>query len=160
MMSKNVEFFNHHLKISLETMIKMMKFLEMDPFHSDHASILILLGAIYMKTKYKMALKCCFLAQKITAGLYRKVPRNLDFILAVNVMTSIALLKIGKPKEAHEFILIAEMAIEGIIQATYGKLISKKDELNDDSKDFGEQIESSVPTAPKGKKVGFELGSP
>ena len=62
-----------------------------------------------------MALKCCFLAQKITASLDRKIPRNLDFILAVNVMTSIVLLKIRKPKEALEFIKIAESAIEGII---------------------------------------------
>ena len=159
MMSKNVEFFHHHLRISLETMTKMMRLLEMDPYHTDHASILILLGAIYMKTKYKMALKCCFLAQNITANLDQKVPRNLDFILAINVITSIVLLKIGKPKEAHDFILIAEMAIEGIIQAVYGKSLIKKDELNDDSKDIGEQIDSSNPTPVKGKKVEFQLAS-
>lgn len=97
MMNNNVELFHHHLGISLSTMIKSMKLLEVDPFHTDQATILILLGTLYMKTKYKMALKCCFMAQKITASLDRKIARNLDFILAVNVITSIVLLKIGKP---------------------------------------------------------------
>jgi hypothetical protein len=62
-----------------------------------------------------MALKCCLLAQKITASLDRKIPRNLDFVLAVNTITALVLLKVGKAAEAYDFVLIAESAVMDLI---------------------------------------------
>jgi hypothetical protein len=82
-----------------------------------------LLATLYVKNKFKMALKCCLLAQKITANLDRKLPRNLDFILSVNLITSIVLLKIGKPVEAFDFILIAENAVESLFMSNLFKPI-------------------------------------
>jgi hypothetical protein len=62
MMNKNVELFQKHLNLCLETITKMMRLLETDPYHKDQSVILILLASLYMRNRFKMSLKCCFLA--------------------------------------------------------------------------------------------------
>ena len=55
-----------------------------------------------------MMLTSVFAAQRITSSLDRDLPRNLDYIVAVNTLSALILTKIGKADEALEFILAAE----------------------------------------------------
>ena len=57
-------------------------------------------------------------AQKITSKLDQSSPRNMDYILSVNVMTALILLKINKPKHAMEFLQIADRMAELLVEAT------------------------------------------
>lgn len=58
--------------------------------------------------RYKAALACIHRAQGITSELDQSVPRNKDFILAVNLITAYVLLKIGRPRQSLAFLSIAE----------------------------------------------------
>jgi hypothetical protein len=58
--------------------------------------------------KYRAGLKANYAAQTIVSELEESMPRNLDYLLAVNTLTSYLLLLIKKPTEALEFIRIAE----------------------------------------------------
>ena len=79
----------------------------------------MLLGFVYMQTKkYKLALKMISQAQKITSKMDQQSPRNVDYILSVNVMTALILLKINKPKHALEFLKIADRMAELLVEAT------------------------------------------
>lgn len=60
------------------------------------------------KKKYKTGLKSIYAAQTIVSELDETVERNLDYLMAVNTLTTYLLLCIDKPKEALEFIQIAE----------------------------------------------------
>lgn len=55
-------------------------------------------------------------AQKISSHLNQKNPRNLDYVLIVNILTSLALLKIAKPHEALSFINIAEKTTDKLME--------------------------------------------
>lgn len=63
-----------------------------------------------------MMLSCIFSAQRITSSIDRDVPRNLDYILAVNTLTALILTKIGRSDEALEFILAAEKHLAVLIE--------------------------------------------
>ena len=64
----------------------------------------------------KIMLSCIFSAQRITSSLDRDVPRNLDYIIAVNTLTALILTKIGRSDEALEFILAAEKHLAVLIE--------------------------------------------
>ena len=55
-------------------------------------------------------------AQKISSHLDQKNPRNLDYVLIVNILTSLTLLKIAKPHEALSFINIAEKTTDKLME--------------------------------------------
>ena len=74
--------------------------------------LMIFLSFIYQQHgKFKLSLKFISSAQKLASELDQGYPRNNDYILAVNIMTALVLIKIGKPTEALEFLQIAEKAI-------------------------------------------------
>ena len=58
-----------------------------------------------------------YAAQKISSHLNQKNPRNLDYVLIVNILTSLTLLKIAKPHEALSFINIAEKATDKLTES-------------------------------------------
>lgn len=58
-----------------------------------------------------------YAAQKISSHLNQKNPRNLDYVLIVNILTSLTLLKIAKPHEALSFINIAEKAADKLTES-------------------------------------------
>ena len=62
--------------------------------------------------KYKMAMHSIYAAQKITCELDKEQPRNLDYMLAVNILTAFVLLRINKLKEAVQFLDIAEKILK------------------------------------------------
>ena len=64
----------------------------------------------------KIMLSCVFTAQRIASSLDRDVPRNLDYILAVNTLTALILTKTGRSDEALEFILAAEKHLAALIE--------------------------------------------
>lgn len=49
------------------------------------------------KKKFKTGLKAIYAAQTIASELDETIERNLDYIMAVNVLTSFLLLSINKP---------------------------------------------------------------
>ena len=56
----------------------------------------------------------------------KSIPRNLDYILAVNQMTALILLKVKKPREALEFIQIAQKAAEQLVEINLMKPMGQK----------------------------------
>lgn len=60
------------------------------------------------KRKLRTGLKANYAAQTIVSELDENIHRNLDYLLAVNTLTSYLLLLVKKPTEALEFIKIAE----------------------------------------------------
>lgn len=63
------------------------------------------------KTKFKTGLKANYTAQTIVGALDESVSRNLDYLVSVNTLTAYLLLMIGKPKEAIEFIKVAQKIV-------------------------------------------------
>lgn len=58
--------------------------------------------------KFKLGLRANYTAHVIAAELDEKVPRNLDYLIAINTQTAYLLLVINKPQEALDFILAAQ----------------------------------------------------
>ena len=62
----------------------------------------VLLTLSYLKSyKYKLALNTIFSAQKMMTELHSPEshhPKHIDYILAVNLITALVLLKVGKLK--------------------------------------------------------------
>ncbi len=54
-------------------------------------------------------------AEPDSGALEKMEPRELDYILAVNCATSFMLLKVGKLKEAHDFIISCEKIVTLLI---------------------------------------------
>jgi len=68
-----------------------------------------LLAMLFTKKKRpKQGLKSIYHAQTIISVLLESVERNLDYLLAVNTLTGYLLLLADKPKEACEFLGLAE----------------------------------------------------
>jgi hypothetical protein len=57
--------------------------------------------------KFKLGLRANYTAHVIAAVLDENVPRNLDYLIAINTQTAYLLLVINKPSEALDFILAA-----------------------------------------------------
>lgn len=74
----------------------------------------------------KICLSCLFAAIKIAAELDKEQPRNLDYILSTNALTAFVLLKLGKAKEAHEFIVLAEKVLIRLIDLVLDGKIAPK----------------------------------
>ena len=121
LLNKSGDLYQHHLSLSLDTLMQLMCDRGVY-FHQDYKKqvlLFMLLGFVYMQTKkYKLALKMISQAQKITSKMDQQSPRNVDYILSVNVMTALILLKINKPKHALEFLKIADRMAELLVEAT------------------------------------------
>ena len=70
------------------------------------------------KKKHKTGLKAIYAAQTIVSELDETVERNLDYLMAVNALTGYLLLMIERPKEAIEFISIAEKISIRLLERT------------------------------------------
>ena len=57
--------------------------------------------------KFKLGLRANYTAHVLAADLDVSVPRNLDYLIAINTQTAYLLLVIHKPVEALDFILAA-----------------------------------------------------
>ena len=67
------------------------------------------------KKKFKTGLKAIYEAQAIVSELDEKKERNLDYIMAVNCLTGLLLISINKPREALDFIIIAERIVYKLV---------------------------------------------
>lgn len=101
--------------------------------------------------KFQNALFCVHQAHAITAEIDQKVPRNLDYILAVNLMTAYLLLKIQKVKQAIEFLEICEEATDKLIVSNLLKPCGYES-LDDAYQKLVEDKQGSQP-----KQVAFNL---
>lgn len=68
-----------------------------------------LLALMHLKKgKVKTSIKANYAAQTVVSVLGEEVPRNLDYLLAVNTLSAYLLLIARRPAEALEFIKISE----------------------------------------------------
>jgi hypothetical protein len=78
-------------------------------FYKKQVLALQLLAVMHSKKKkIKQALKVNYTAQTIVSELDETAPRNLDYLVSVNSLTSYLLLLVKKPAEALEFLRISE----------------------------------------------------
>ena len=63
----------------------------------------------------KYALSCVHQAQRICSDLKCENPRDYDYVLGVNTLTTFFLIKIGKLDEALDFVVIAEKILRKVI---------------------------------------------
>ena len=78
-------------------------------FYKKQVLALQLLAVMHSKKKkIKQALKVNYTAQTIVSELDETAPRNLDYLVSVNALTSYLLLLVKKPAEALEFLRISE----------------------------------------------------
>ena len=121
LLNKSTDLYQHHLSLSLSTLIRLMNDRGVC-YHQNYKKqvlMFMLLAFVYQQAKkYKLALKMISQAQKITSQLDQHNPRNVDYILSVNVMTALILLKINKPKHALEFLKIADKMAELLVETT------------------------------------------
>ena len=81
------------------------------------------------KRKLKTGLKANYAAQTIVSELNENVNRNLDYLLAVNTLTSYLLILVKKPVEALEFIKIAERIAMRLLKETKKVVDARKSTL-------------------------------
>ena len=77
------------------------------------------------KNKDKKALKTLYLSQGIVSELDENVHRHFDYIVSVNCLTAYLLIKVEQPKEAQEFIQIAEKAVQYLLKT---KIVTSKED--------------------------------
>lgn len=89
------------------------------------------------RTKFKTGLKANYTAQTIIADLDESVDRNLDYLVAVNTLTTYLLLVIGKPQEALEFVNTSQKFIfrllEAFVKLQQLETIGERDSLNENT---------------------------
>ena len=89
---------------------------DFDLIWKKQLTLLLLLSTTYSNTgKYKMAMHCIYAAQKITCELDKDQPRNLDYMLAVNILTAFILIKINKLQEAVQFLEISDKILKQLV---------------------------------------------
>lgn len=107
------------MKIYRQLMIQ--KYEQFDLGWKKQISLFLLLAiTLYKQGKIKHSLHCLAIGHKITTTLHKKnehYPRNIDYLLAVNTLTSFLLMKMGKINEALKYIYIAEEL--SILQVEY-----------------------------------------
>lgn len=75
--------------------------------------LLLLLIAVVMMRKGKdaRALVSLFEMQKMVSGLDETVPRNMDYILAVNTLTTYALIRIRRQDKVISFLEVSQTTL-------------------------------------------------
>ena len=111
LLNENLAQFEEQLDLALRAWQQLMRLQgsEFNVFYKKQVLALQLLALMHTKKKkVKQALKVNYTAQTIVSELDESVPRNLDYLISVNTLTSFLLLQVCKPAEALEFIKITE----------------------------------------------------
>lgn len=82
--------------------------------------LFILLSLSFQKCgKRKLSLSCALEAHKIVKDLHGEMshqPKDLDYVLCVNLLLAFLLLKLGKLREALDFIGVAEDMVSLLVK--------------------------------------------
>jgi hypothetical protein len=74
---------------------------EFNCFSKKLVVLYIMLGYVYQShSKARAAMYCLRKAEEIVKRLDHQSPKNVDLILAYNIITAFILLKLGKPKQS------------------------------------------------------------
>lgn len=136
--------------MSVETLTSIIKGQGIMFRSASERLVLLMLVISYVNafhSKYQQALACIHQAHQISAQLQNTCPRNLDYILAVNLMTAYLLLKIKKPQQACEFLVIAEQTTNQLIAQNICKPLGFKS-IDEAQRILEQSSNSSKPLEP------------
>jgi hypothetical protein len=130
LMNENFQLFDEQLAQALRAWDCLMKLHPNSQFDVNYKKQILALQLISImhckRKRLRAALKINYTAQTIVSELDENEQRSLDYLMAVNTLTSYLLLLVKKPAEALEFIKITERIAMRLLESTQQKQGSMK----------------------------------